>query len=87
MSAPTGHRGGPTAGPTAPASGTPLGEHLQAAFHAGRRTLFDPSLRTECFILGAVCAREGRPLPGWLDCAPLRAHGPTLDRYRAYAER
>jgi hypothetical protein len=54
------------------------------AFRGGRKVPFQARLRAECFILGGLCARAGRPPPTWLNDAPLWAHGAALNGYRAY---
>jgi hypothetical protein len=60
---------------------------LRDAFRAGRAVPFQARLRTECFILGCLCTRAGRPPPAWLNDAPLWAHGAALNGHRAYTER
>jgi hypothetical protein len=71
-----------------PASGSSAREELDGwlrdAFRGGRKVPFQARLRAECFILGGLCARTGRPSPAWLNDAPLWAHGAALNGYRAY---
>jgi hypothetical protein len=61
-----------------------LGDELRSALGARGHIAFDPALRRSCFVLGALCAKAGRPVPGWLSETPPWAHGAALNGHGAY---